>query len=164
MGGKLNIIIVSSLFLLYPIYNVYSVRKEVLYFLFIFCVEVQQWNSFSCMFLWLFFSIISRLVFLPSPISSFMRHKNWSNSKVRKQKISQKMKRFDDWGSYSNNTFKVYWKNVHHNTEILDPRWYKVEKIKNIFIIWRPWIDRNVLQKFCFYPVKQKKVRQRSVW
>ena len=27
------------------------------------------------------------------------------------------MKRFDDWGSYSNNTFKVHWKNVHHNTE-----------------------------------------------
>ena len=88
IGGKLNIIIVSSLFLLCPIYNVYSVRKEVLYFLFIFCVEVQQWNSFSCMFLWLFFSIISRLVFLPSSISSFMRHKNWSNSEVHKQKIS----------------------------------------------------------------------------
>lgn len=30
------------------------------------------------------------------------------------------MKRFDDWGSYSNNTFKVNWKNV--------PRWYEVEK------------------------------------
>ena len=117
IGGKLNIIIVSSSFLLYPIYNVYSVRKEVLYFLFIFCVEVQQWNSFSCMFLWLFFSIISRLVFLPSSISSFMRHKNWSNSEVHKQKISLKMKGFDDWGSYSNNTFKVHWKNVHHNTE-----------------------------------------------
>ena len=27
------------------------------------------------------------------------------------------MKGFDDWGSYSNNTFKVHWKNVHHNTE-----------------------------------------------
>ena len=27
------------------------------------------------------------------------------------------MKRFDDWGSYSNNTFKVHWKNLHHNTE-----------------------------------------------
>ena len=39
------------------------------------------------------------------------------------------MKRFDDWGSYSNNTFKV----TRYN--ILDPRWYKVEKIKNIFII-----------------------------
>ena len=51
------------------------------------------------------------------------------------------MKRFDDWGSHSNNTFKVYWKNVHHNTEyqasigILDPRWYKVKIVKNIFII-----------------------------
>ena len=45
------------------------------------------------------------------------------------------MKRFDDWGTYSNNTFKVHWKNVHHNTEILDPRWYKVEMVKNIFII-----------------------------
>ena len=45
------------------------------------------------------------------------------------------MKRFDDWGSYSNNTFKVNWKNVHHKADILDPRWYKVEKIKNIFII-----------------------------
>ena len=32
------------------------------------------------------------------------------------------MKRFDDWGSYSNNTFKVHWKNLHHDTEILDPR------------------------------------------